>query len=621
MNLDLQRIYRGAIAGALGGLAGWALISLLVRFETDRPALLFAKDVVLGALIGLCIGLAIGAVEQWGDGWASAKIRRVLLSGVIGLGAGALGLAIGEIIFLWAEGGVWPRTVGWAIFGLLLGVGQGPVTGMPTKGFYAGLGGFLGGLVGGATYERLSLVLREVGMGRGVALTVGAAIGLIILGACLGLFMALFEGVLRRAWLRFQHGPLEGRTFTLDNRRAETTIGRADHCNVMIRNAPEVQPVHAVIRPGIDGLYLAAREGALRLRTASGDQPVTQRLLHDGDVVQIGRSRFVFQNESIASGLRNEYALTYRSATPYLDGTRRNLEAQISAAAGNLNTVGSYSVGGIISSRLNLWVFLPTLLFLSSLLIGLLWAPQLAKRTFARIGPASDPQPDRPSSQRCNDNNAPEADLLPRDTSANAVTPSPTPVPASQAALAMELLLAQPAVTLGNRPDCTYQLADPSVASIHARLTREGPRWVVEDLTGAGRALVSYGGEPSQLRPTLRNALRHGSLIRMGDMIFTFYQPEGGAPQLERRIPLIEGAATVIGATPRSTIRVAGADGVEAQVQREGARWTVTPVGGVCQVSYTGDPVQFRPIKERNALRSGSRILLGSVMLRLDEDV
>lgn len=295
MNLDPLRIYRGAIAGALGGLAGWALISLLVRFETESSALLFAKDTLLGALVGLCIGLAIGAAEQWGEGWAASKTRRVLLSGVIGLGAGALGLAIGEAIFLWAGGGVWPRALGWAIFGLLLGIGQGPVTGMPSKGRYAALGGALGGLVGGATYERLSLILRGAGVGREFALTVGSAVGLIILGACLGLFMALVEGILRKAWLRFRHGPLEGRTFTLDSRRAETTIGRADRCDVMIRDDPEVGQLHAVIQSQADGFLLAAREGALQLRSGAAAQPIAQRLLQNGDEVQIGRSRFVFE--------------------------------------------------------------------------------------------------------------------------------------------------------------------------------------------------------------------------------------------------------------------------------------------------------------------------------------
>jgi hypothetical protein len=166
MQLDRFRIAHNAIFGAIGGLAGWAVISLLLRFETTSTPLLLLKDALMGALVGLCIGLAIGAADQTADGWARRKLPRIGLSGLIGLGAGLVGLVIGEVIFLWAGGGVWPRAVGWAIFGLLLGIGQWPVTGLQNKGVYAGLGGLLGGLIGGATYERLSLTLLGLGAGR-----------------------------------------------------------------------------------------------------------------------------------------------------------------------------------------------------------------------------------------------------------------------------------------------------------------------------------------------------------------------------------------------------------------------------------------------------------------------
>jgi hypothetical protein len=156
------------------------------------------------------------------------------------------------------------------------------------------LGGALGGLIGGSTYERLSLLLREVGIDRQLALTIGSAIGLIILGACIGLLISLVENILRRAWLRFQHGPLEGKSFTLDRRRPITTLGRSDVCSILIRNDPDVQGIHAAIMAVKGEFHLAAREGVVRLRSGGTSHQVHDHVLQHGDTVQIGRSRFIF---------------------------------------------------------------------------------------------------------------------------------------------------------------------------------------------------------------------------------------------------------------------------------------------------------------------------------------
>ncbi len=294
MQLDTLRLYRNTLLGAMGGLAGWALITMLVHFDTSNPWMLYLKDGLTGAAVGACIGLALGVAAQAGSGWSREKLMGVLLSGAIGLGAGLIGLIIGEAIFSLAGGGVWPRAVGWAIFGLLLGAGLWPVTKMPSQGIYGALGGALGGLIGGSTYERLSLLLRGVGIDRQLALIIGSAVGLIILGACIGLLISLVENILRKAWLRFHYGPLEGKSFTLDTRRPATTLGRSDACDILIRHDSEMQPVHAAIVTEQGDFHLVARQGVVRLRNGEVSQPVQDHVLQNGDTVQIGRSRFIF---------------------------------------------------------------------------------------------------------------------------------------------------------------------------------------------------------------------------------------------------------------------------------------------------------------------------------------
>lgn len=297
MTLDKLRIYYNAVLGAFGGLIGWALITLLLRFDATGTAKLYLRDALQGALVGASIGFAVGSAEQLAGGFRLANIRQSLLSTAIGLGAGLLGLVIGELIFGLAGGGVWPRALGWALFGGVLGLGQWYVTALPSKGVYGALGGLMGGLIGGATYERLLVLLLNLELGRGWALAVGGAVGLMLLGACIGGLIGLVEDILRTAWLRFIYGPLEGQTRTLDPRRSKITLGRSDACDIILREDPDLASVHAEIVHHNGAFTIAGREGTVTLRTANQSIPVQQHRLQPGDTVQLGRTRFLFQSD------------------------------------------------------------------------------------------------------------------------------------------------------------------------------------------------------------------------------------------------------------------------------------------------------------------------------------
>jgi len=298
MTVDKLRIYYNAILGALGGLIGWALISLLLRFETSATFWLLLRDALLGALVGACIGFAVGSAEQLAGRLRLPNLRQSALSAAIGAGAGLVGLVIGELIFLVAGGGVWPRALGWALFGALLGLGQWRVTGMPSKGVYGALGGLFGGLLGGSTYERLTLLLLNMELGRTWAIPVGGAVGLMILGACIGALIGLVEDILRSAWLRFIRGPLEGQTRTIDPRRAKIVLGRADQCDIVLPDDPDVARAHAEIVHNNGEFTIMGREGSVLLRRAQETTTVQQHVLQPGDTVQLGRTRFIFQTDA-----------------------------------------------------------------------------------------------------------------------------------------------------------------------------------------------------------------------------------------------------------------------------------------------------------------------------------
>jgi len=154
------------------------------------------------------------------------------------------------------------------------------------------VGGLLGGLIGGSTYERLSTLLRAVTHDRELALTVGTAVGLIILGACIGSLIGLVEDILRTAWLKVVVGRLEGRTFTLT--RKETRLGKADNCDIVLPGDDDIFPQHAVIEQAQKTFVLRPLQHSVLVNR----QPVSSsHQLKHGDRIQLGKTQMTFNLE------------------------------------------------------------------------------------------------------------------------------------------------------------------------------------------------------------------------------------------------------------------------------------------------------------------------------------
>jgi hypothetical protein len=297
MRFDFRRIYIHTLLGALGGLIGWALTIPLAWLQLGSTVGLFLKDTLIGALAGLAVGTALGAYDGL---FASRSFKRllkgVLLGGLVGGFGGALGLILSEIIFLLGGGGVWPRALGWALFGVLVGSAQGVSQWSLAKMGYGMIGGLLGGLIGGSTYERLS-VLLQMFVSRDLGLSVGGAIGLAVLGVFIGGLVGLVELVMRTAWLWFTRGTLEGQTITLDPRKKEQALGAADDCEVVIPGDPDVLRHHAVILREGGGFVIEPRDGPVLLHGPQGYAPVDRHPLQHEDRVQVGKTRFTFLGE------------------------------------------------------------------------------------------------------------------------------------------------------------------------------------------------------------------------------------------------------------------------------------------------------------------------------------
>ena len=297
MTFDFRRIYIHTVLGAIGGLIGWALTIPLAWLQLGGTLGLFFKDTLIGALAGLAVGMALGAYDGLFASRSSKRLLKgVLLGGLVGTFGGALGLILGEVIFLLGGGGVWPRALGWALFGALVGSAQGISQWSLAKMGYGMLGGLLGGLIGGSTYERLSVLLQML-VSRELGLSVGGAIGLIVLGVFIGGLVGVVEVVLRTAWLRFTRGLLEGQTVTLDPRKKEQTLGAADDCGIVIPGDPDVLRHHAAILRQGNAFVVEPRDGPVLLRGQKEYTAVDSHILRHEDRLQVGKTRFTFLSE------------------------------------------------------------------------------------------------------------------------------------------------------------------------------------------------------------------------------------------------------------------------------------------------------------------------------------
>ena len=303
----------------------------------------------------------------------------------------------------------------------------------------------------------------------------------------------------------------------------------------------------------------------------------------------------------IAQELQNEYVISYTSPTPELDGTRREVVVNIEYAGGTLSTSGPYAVGGIIKSSIN-YPFFGALLLLLLVLLAL---PGATRRVYARrpVPEVLEPAPPTPV----------PVVIPPAGPTPQPVTPTPPsrPVPAR---LVTRFVITKETVSLGSAEGNDIIIPVSTVAARHARIGLESGRYVITDLS-QGHTAVSFGGAPAQLRLSARNALKDGSLVKLGETILVFHLAAQGSPWLDMVYEVTKAVITVGS--------VAGNDIVlthpsvsphHAELRQEAGRWVVRDLNSAqgTLVSYSGAPAQERRIST-NALKNGSTIRFGQV--------
>jgi hypothetical protein len=279
------RTYFYAILGALGGLFGWQASDMLgLSFSSN----LYLSEIVVGALIGLCIGLFIGITEGLMTRNLIQALKSGLFSGVLGLIAGAIGLPLSEFLFQAIGAGMIGRALGWAVFGLMIGLAEGVVG--KTQAWKGMLGGLVGGALGGVLLESAHLWLKDPLSGK--------AAGLVLLGASVGAFISLIVVLLSRAWLEVTSGKLKGTEFILDKfMRAggpAIAIGSSPLKSEIVLPDPDIAPQHAMLTG--DGTQFTVKDMSLS-GTYINNKRIELIKLTNGLKIRMGNTEMVYHEK------------------------------------------------------------------------------------------------------------------------------------------------------------------------------------------------------------------------------------------------------------------------------------------------------------------------------------
>jgi hypothetical protein len=278
-----MRTYYYAVLGALGGLLAWPVSD---RLGLSFTGAFYLNVLVVGALVGLLIGLFIGITEGALTRNPVLAIKAGAVGALVGA-AGGLGLVLGEFLFQKVGAGIFGRALGWGVFGAMIGLAEGFVG--RSEIWKPTLGGFIGGALGGALLELARIRL---------SLVVGKAVGMVVLGAAIGLFISLIVVALSRAWLEVTSGKLKGTEFILDKFMAKgfpsVAIGSSPLKSEIVLPDPDIAPQHAMLTG--DGTTFQLKDMSIS-GTYINNRKIERSQLANGQKIRMGNTEMVYHEK------------------------------------------------------------------------------------------------------------------------------------------------------------------------------------------------------------------------------------------------------------------------------------------------------------------------------------
>ncbi|GIW79957.1 MAG: hypothetical protein KatS3mg105_1764 [Gemmatales bacterium] len=295
-------IYYCAICGGWAAFVAWILIEVMGvysgRIKSDT-----AKTVLTSALLGLFVGSTIGMLDALLNSNGFQRFVRAGICLVVGMFGGILGGFVGQIVYDISKNPLF-QIAGWALVGITIGASiavfdlqralRSPTTfGLARRKLINGMiGGTVGGVLGGIAFHIVGMgfaMIPKLGLGNLDPNTMMSprAVGLVILGMCIGLLIGTAQVVLKEAWIKVESGFRAGREMMLSKK--ETTIGRAEGTDIPLFGDMGVEKIHAKIVLH-QGKYMLVENGSPAGGTfVNGERITGPTPLKNGDLIQLGQ--------------------------------------------------------------------------------------------------------------------------------------------------------------------------------------------------------------------------------------------------------------------------------------------------------------------------------------------
>jgi FHA domain-containing protein len=292
-------IYYCAILGGWAGFLAWVVRTFppfkLINIEAD-----LLRQGAIGAVLGLLVGGLIGLLDALLNTTGFVRVIRFIICAGLGFAGGMIFGMVGEMI----RRGVGMYLWGWMLVGIVIGASIGVYDLLRNAGSVKGMGlairkvirGVVGGAIGGAIGGFVQDFLATSNF-KDTFPESSVAIGMVILGMCIGLLIGVAQVLLKEAWVKVERGFKAGREMMLS--KAETTMGRQEGVDIALFGDMGVEKRHArIVIKGDRYVLMEEQPNPPGGTFVNGERVYGPVPLKNGDLISMGRSEVRFQEKA-----------------------------------------------------------------------------------------------------------------------------------------------------------------------------------------------------------------------------------------------------------------------------------------------------------------------------------
>ncbi|GIW84090.1 MAG: hypothetical protein KatS3mg106_603 [Gemmataceae bacterium] len=278
-----RQIYYCGISGALAGLFAWLIIGWTRAAYWQN---LWLSCAFVGAGTGGLIAIALAFTRGLVEHWSYCRLGPTAFAS-LGCGAlvGAVGLLVGQALFL-TVGGEWlGRIFGWVMLSLLIGLGYSLRNVSARRCLVSGVGGLVAGLFSGLIYEGLTQLFLTYSS---TAQIWASSIGFMTVGGLLATGIPLAETLVARGVLIVLSGQRKGSEYVILD---HLLLGCSESCRVLIPDDPEIEPEQILLQVDAKGIRITnvGRSCAITVNGVSLP-PGETTLCQSGGIIRVGRT-------------------------------------------------------------------------------------------------------------------------------------------------------------------------------------------------------------------------------------------------------------------------------------------------------------------------------------------